>query len=71
MIRPYGTNLECVDGMLPIVFGTGRAGEVQDVVHGAFNLNGLGDIMLNKRKVLMIHQVCDIRRPAGQQVVQA
>jgi hypothetical protein len=27
--------------------------------------------MLNKRKVLMIHQVCDIRRPAGQQVVQA
>ena len=68
---PSDPTLSVGIGMSQVIDGTGRAGEMQHVIHGAVDLDRLGDIMLDETKSGQVHQMLDIAAAPGQQVIDA
>ncbi len=57
--------------MSQVIDGAGRAGEMEDVVDRAVDLDGLGDVMFDEPKPGPIGEVLNVARAAGQQIVDA
>ena len=64
-------DLERRDRVGEVVGRAGRAGEVEDVIDGAVDLERLGDIVLDELELRVADQVDDVAAMPGQQVVDA
>ena len=70
LVRAERADLQRRDRQLEIVDRAGRAGPVQHEVHRAVDVDVVGDVVLDEGEVA-VDQVRDVRRVAGQQVVDA
>ena len=71
VVRAERTDLQRGDGMLQIVDRRGRRGEMKDEVHVVGQEDVVRDIVLDEAVVLIPREVLDIRRAAGDEVVDA
>jgi hypothetical protein len=65
-----GTDEEGFDAKTSVVDGTGRRGEVEDVIDGA-GVKGLADVLLDKTEAGLISEVGEVGLVSCREVVEA
>ena len=71
VLGPVAAHGQRLEGKAQVVRRGGRAGEVGNGVHRAGYIEGGADVGLHEHETGLAHQVCNVVRPAGSQVVHA
>src|SRR5258708_39687389 len=70
VVSAQRADLQSLDGHFQIIDRAGRRSEVQDVVHGAGNIDVVGDVRSRNAETRVPLEMSDIRVHAGNQIVE-